>query len=106
MAKLGAELSSIYSDFNNSIDKQDRNVKIEHPILNSKDAFTSVIEKNEELSDLAHKTEDPDADCRNLKQLLEILIMKNEEIMPTARGYNDSFQDKETVEQYASQRSK
>ena len=46
-AKLETELSSIYSDFNNSIDKQDRKVKIERLIVKSKDAFTSVIEKNE-----------------------------------------------------------
>ena len=60
-AQLEAEHSNIYSDFNNSIDKQDRKIKIEFLIVKSKDAFTSVIEKNEEFLDLSHKTEDPDA---------------------------------------------
>ena len=69
-AKLEAEFVKIYSDFNNSNDKQDRKVKIERLIVKSKDAFTSVVVKNEELFDLANKTEDPNAACKNLEQWL------------------------------------
>ena len=74
-SKIEAELNNIYNDINNPICKQDRKVKIERLIVKSKDAFTSVI-KNEELFDLAHKTEDPNASCKNLGQWLEI-VTKN-----------------------------
>ena len=61
----------IYSDINNFVDKQERKVKIECLIVKSKDVLTSVIEKNEELFDLVHETEDPDTACRDLEQWLE-----------------------------------
>ena len=47
--------------------------KIERLIVKCKDAFTRVVDKNEELFDLAQKTEDPDAACKNLEKLLETL---------------------------------
>ena len=43
---------------NNAVNKQDRK-KIELLIVKSKNALTSVIEKNEKLIDLALTTEDP-----------------------------------------------
>ena len=58
-AKLEAGLNNIYGENNNAVDKQDRKVKIERLIVKCKDAFTRVVDKNEELFDLAQKTEDP-----------------------------------------------
>ena len=49
-------------------DKQNRTVKIERLIVKRKDAFTRVVGKNEELFDLAQKTEDPDAACKSLEK--------------------------------------
>ena len=66
-AKLEVELDNIYGEIKNAVDKQDRKVKIERLIVKCKDAFTRVVDKNEELFDLAQKTEDPDAACRNLE---------------------------------------
>ena len=65
-AKLEAELNSVYGEINNAVDKQDRKVTIERLIVKCKVAFTRVVDKNEELFDLAQKTEDPDAACKNL----------------------------------------
>ena len=65
-AKLEAELNKIYGEINTAVDKQDRKIKIERLIVKCKDAFTRVVDKNEELFDLAQKTEDPDAACENL----------------------------------------
>ena len=52
--KTRGELSNNQSDINNSIDKQ-RKLKNELLIAKCKDAFTGLIDKNEELFDLAHK---------------------------------------------------
>ena len=49
------------------MDKQDRNVKIERLSVKCKVAFTRVVDKIEELFDLAQNTEDPDAACKNLE---------------------------------------
>ena len=60
-AKLEGGLNNNYGEINNAVDKQDSKAKIEHLIVKCKDAFTRVVDKNEELFDLAQKTEDPDA---------------------------------------------
>ena len=70
------------------------------------DAFTRVFDKNEELFDLAQKTEDPDAACKNLENWLETLTKKIDEFIAAARGYIILVQDKETAEQYTSHLSR
>ena len=67
-AKLEAEINNIYGEINNAVDKQDRKIKIERLIVKCMEAFTRVVDKNEELFDLAQKTEDPDAACENLEK--------------------------------------
>ena len=105
-AKLEAELYNIYGEINNAVDKQDRKVKIERLIVKCKDAFTRVVDKNEELFDLAQKTEDPDAACENLEQWLETVTKKTDEFIAAARGYINSVQDKDTAELYTSHHSR
>ena len=84
------------------MDKQDRKVKIERLIVNCKDSFTRVVDKNEYLFDLAQKTEDPDAACKNLEKWLETVTKKTDEFIAAARGYINSVPDKETAEMYTS----
>ena len=105
-AKLEAELNNIYGEINNAVDKQDRKIKIERLIVKCKDAFTRVVDKNEELFDLAQKTEDPDAACKNLEKWLETVTKKTDEFIAAARGYINSVQDKETAEMYTSHHSR
>ena len=104
--KLEAELNNIYGEINNAIDKQDRKVKIERLFVKCKDAFIRVVDKNEELFDLAQKTENPDAACKNLEKWLETVTKKTDEFIAAARGYINSVHDKETAEQYTSHHSK
>ena len=80
-------------------------VKIERLIVKCKDAFTRVVDKNEELFDLAQKTEDPDAACENLEKLLETVTKKADEFIAAARGYINLDHDKETAELYTSHHS-
>ena len=62
--KLEPEFNKIYGEINNAAD---RKIEIERLIVKCNDAFTRVVDKNEELFDLAKKTEDPDAALRTLK---------------------------------------
>ena len=105
-AKLEAELYNIYGEINNAVDKQDRKVKIERLIVKCKDAFTRVVDKNEELFDLAQRTEDPDAVCKNLEKWLETVTKKTDEFVAAARGYINSVHDKETAELSTSHQSR
>ena len=98
--KLEAELNNIYGEINNAVDKQDRKVKIERLIVKCKDSFTRVVDKKEEPFDLAQKTEDPDAACKNLEKWLETVTKKTDEFIAASRGYINSVQDKETAELY------
>ena len=70
-SKLKAIINNIDGELNNAVDKQVRKVKIERLIVKCKDAFTRVVEKNEELFGLAQKTEDLNAACKNLEKKVE-----------------------------------
>ena len=105
-AKLEAELNNIYGDINNAVDKQDKKVKIERLIVKCTDAFTRVVDKNEELFDLAQKTGGPDAACKNLEKWLENVTKKTDEFIAAARGYINLVHDKETAELYTSHQSR
>ena len=102
-AKLEAELNNIYGEINNAVDKQ---VKIERLLVKCKDAFIGVVDKNEELFDLAQETENPDAACKSLEKWLETVTKKTDEFVAAARGYIISVHDKETAEQYTSHHSR
>ena len=104
--KLEAELNNIYGEINNAVDKQDRKAKIERLIEKCKDAFTRLVDENEELFDLAQKTEDPDAACKNLENWSETVTKKTDEFVAAARGYIYSVHDKETAELYTSHHSR
>ena len=105
-AKLEPELNIIYEEINNAVAKQDREIKIQRLIVKCKDAFTRVVDNNEELFDLAQKTEDPDAACKNHEKWLETVTKKTDEFIAVARGYTNSVQDKEPAEQYTSHHSR
>ena len=86
-----AELNNIIGEINNGVDKQDRKVKIERLAVKCRDAFTKVVEKNEELFHLAQKTEDPKAACKNIEKCLQTVTKKTDEFFAAARGYINSL---------------
>ena len=56
--------------------------------------FARVVDKNEELFDLAQKTEDPEAACKSLENWLETVTKKTDELIAAARGYINSSKTK------------
>ena len=50
----------------------DRKNKSERPIITCKEAVIKLIEENDDVFDLAHKTEGADATCNNLEQWLKV----------------------------------
>ena len=68
-AKTEIELDNIYGKIKNAVDKQGRKVHTERVIVKCEEAFTRVVDKNEELSGLAQKK-------LNI-QLLPVRTLKN-----------------------------
>ena len=56
-SNLESELCNIHKDITDAIDRQDRRVKVERLVTRLKDLFSKLVEKNEELFNLASKAE-------------------------------------------------
>ena len=50
-SNLQSEIYNIHKDITDAIDRQDRRVKVERLVSKLKDAFSKLVEKNEELVD-------------------------------------------------------
>ena len=60
-SSLESELQNLHKGITDAIDRQDRRVKVERLVSKLKDVFSKLMQKNEELFDLASKTENPDS---------------------------------------------
>ena len=67
--------------------------------MKCKDVFTRVVDKSEELFDLAKKTEDLAAAFKNFEKWFQTVTKKTNEFISAAREYINSVRDKETAEQ-------
>ena len=56
---LKSELRNIHRDITDAIYRQDRRVKAERLLCKMKDVFSKLLQKNEELFDLACKADSP-----------------------------------------------
>ena len=52
-SNVESELRSIHKDITDAIDRQYRRVKVERLIFQFKDVFSKLVQKNEEIFDLA-----------------------------------------------------
>ena len=57
---LESDLHNIHKDIKDAIDRHDRRVENERLVSNLKDVFSKLVQKTEELFDLASKAENPD----------------------------------------------
>ena len=92
-----SELRNIHKDITDAIDCQDRRVKVERLVSKLEDVFSKLVEKNEELFDLASKAENPDSIYPVLEQWLDDKTKINDKFMLAARSYIDSVADRDTV---------
>ena len=58
---LESEMCNLHMDINDAVDQRDRKVKIERLVSKMKDVFSKLVLKNEEIFELASKTEEPDS---------------------------------------------
>ena len=94
---LESELRNIHKDITDAIDRQDRRVKVERLISELKFVFSKLVQKNEELFDLASKAENPESIYPVLEQWLDDVTKNNDKFLFAARSYIDTVADRDTV---------
>ena len=92
-----SELCNIHKDITDAIDRQDRRVKVERLVSKLKDVFSKLVQKNEELFDLASKADNPDSIYPVLEQFLDNVTNNNDKFLLAARIYIDSVAHGDTV---------
>ena len=96
-SNLESELCNIHKDITDAIDRQDRSVKVERLVSKLKDVFSKLVQKNEELFDLASKAEKPESIYPVLEQWLDDVTKNNDKFLFAARSYIDTAADRDTV---------
>ena len=96
-SNLESELCNIHKDITDAINRQDRRVKLERLVSKLKDVFSKLVQKNEELFDLASKAENPDSIYPVLEQWLDDVTKNNDKFLLAARSYIDTVDDQDTV---------
>ena len=92
-----SELCNIHKDITDDIDRQDTKVKVERLVSKLKDVFSKLVDKNEELFDLASKAENPDSIYPVLEQCLDDVTKNNDKFLLAAKSYIDSVAHRDTV---------
>ena len=96
-SSLESDLCNFHKDITDAMDRQDRKVKVERLVSKLKDVFSKLVQKNEELFDLATKAENPDSIYPVLEQWLDDKTKNNDKFLLAARSYIDSLADRDTV---------
>ena len=96
-SNLEFELCNIHMDITDAIDCQDRRDKVERLVFKLRDVFSKLVQKNEELFDLASKAENPDSIYPVLEQWLDDVIKNSDKFLHAARSYIDSVADRDIV---------
>ena len=96
-SNLESELCNIHRDITDAMDRQHRRVKVERLVSKLKDIFSKLVQKNEELFDLASKAENPDSIYPVLEQWLDDVTNTNDKFLLAARSYIDSVAHRDTV---------
>ena len=91
------ELSETHTDITDAIDRQLSRVKVERWVSNWKDVFSNLVQKSEELFDLAGKAENPVSIYPVLEQWLDDATKNNDKFWLAARNYIDSVGDRDTM---------
>ena len=96
-SNLESELRNIHMNITDAIDRQDRRVKVERLVSKLEDVFSKLVQKNEELFDLASQAEKPDSIYPVLEQWLDDVTKNNDKFLLPARSYIDTVADRDTV---------
>ena len=98
------ELEKIQNEVVNAVNNSERRVRVERLIASCNEAMTKAFSKNEQLLELAKKTNDPESATSDLEKWLNDTTVQNDEILKKAREYIDQYPQSENPSQ-SSQKS-
>ena len=96
-SNLESELRNIHKDITDAINCQDRRIKVERLISKLKVVFSKLVQKNQELFDLANKAENPDSINSVFEQKLDDVTKNNDKFLLAARSYIATVAERDTV---------
>ena len=79
-SNIESELRNVHKDITDAIDRQDMRVKVERLVSKLKVVFSTLVEKNEEIFDLASKAENTDSIYFVLEQWLDDVTNNNDKL--------------------------
>ena len=88
-AKAEADLNRYQNDVTEAVNNADRRVRVERLVTSCEEAMTKAFAKNEQLLELAKKTNDPATATADLEKWLNVTSIQNDEILRRAREYID-----------------
>ena len=88
-AKAEADLKRYQNDVTESVNNADRRVRVERLVTSCEKAMTKAFAKNEQLLELAKKTNDPATVTTDLEKWLNVTSIQNDEILRNAKEYID-----------------
>ena len=75
-----SELRNVHKDITDAIDRKDMRAKVERLVSKLKVVFSTLVEKNEEIFDLASKAENPDSIYLALEHWLDDVTKNNDNL--------------------------
>ena len=88
-AKAEADLNGYQRDVTEAVNNADRRVRVERLVTSCEEAMTKAFAKNEQLLELAKKTNDLATVTADLEKWLNVTSIQNDEILRSAREYID-----------------
>ena len=88
-AKAETDLNKCQKDVTQAVNNVNRRVRVERLVTSCEEAMTKAFAKNEQLLELAKKTNDPATVTADLEKWLNVTSIQNDEILRNAREYID-----------------
>ena len=90
-AKAETDLNKCQKDVTQAVNNADRRVRVERLVTSCEEALIKAFAKNEQLLELAKKTNDPATVTVDLEKWLNDTTVQNDAVLRTAREYIDQF---------------
>ena len=97
--KTETELKKVQNEIVDAVNNSKRRVRVERLVTSCDELMSKAFSKNEQLSELAKKTNDPASTSADLEKWLHETTVNNDEILKKARDYIDEHPQSEKLSQ-------
>ena len=97
--KIETELKKFQRDIIDAVNNSERRVRVERLVTYCNEAMTKAFAKNEQLLELAKKTNDPASTTNDLEKWLNNATVENDKILQKATEYIDQCPQSEKSSQ-------